>query len=55
MSKKYNKKFKLNVVKLVQEKRLTCSQVSNHLGMGLSSLHRRLKEVETHGSSIATR
>lgn len=51
MSRKYNKEFKLNAVKLVLEKKLTCIQVSQDLGIGLSSLQRWLREVETHGNS----
>ncbi len=51
MSKKYDKEFKLNAVKLVLEKKLTCTQVSQDLGIGLSSLQRCLHEVEKHGKT----
>lgn len=51
MSRKYDQEFKLNAVKLVQEKRLTCRQVSENLGIALSSLYRCLNEVETYGGS----
>ena len=53
MSRKYDKEFKCNAVKLVLEKKLTCIQVSRDLGIGLSSLQRWLREVEKHGSSNA--
>lgn len=51
MSRKYDKEFKLNAVKLVLEKKLTCMQVSQDLGIGLSSLQRWLHEVAKHGST----
>lgn len=51
MSRKYDKEFKLNAVKLVVEKKLTCTQVSQDLGIGLSSLERWLREVKMHGKN----
>lgn len=51
MSRKYDKEFKLNAVKLVLEKKLTCTQVSQDLGIGLSSLERWLHEVKKHGKN----
>ena len=54
MSRKYDKEFKLKAVKLVLEKKLTCTQVSQDLGIGLSSLQRWLHEVEKHGKTNAS-
>ena len=51
MSRKYDKEFKLNAVKLVLEKKLTCAQVSQDLGIGLSSLQRWLHEVKKYGKT----
>jgi transposase len=53
MSRKYDKEFKLNAVKLVLEKKLTCMQVSQDLGIGLSSVQRWLHAVGKHGSTHA--
>jgi transposase len=53
MSRKHDKEFKLNAVKLVLEKKLTCMQISQDLGIGLSSLQRWLHEIAKHGSANA--
>jgi transposase len=53
MSKKYNKEFKLGAVDLVLRKKLSCAQASQDLGIGLSTLKRWVKDVETHGVSQA--
>ncbi len=36
--RKYDKEFKLNAVKLVREQKLSVSQASHDLGIGLSTL-----------------
>ena len=53
MSKKYNKEFKLNAVDLVLRKKLSCAQVSQDLGIGLSTLKDWVKDVEIHGVTQA--
>lgn len=53
MSRKYDKEFKLNAVKLVLEEKLNYIQVSRDLGMGLSTLQRWVSEFKSYGISQA--
>lgn len=53
MSRKYDKEFKINAVKLVLEKKLKYTQVSQDLGIGLSTLQRWLSEYKAHGVNNA--
>jgi transposase len=47
--KQFDKDFKLNAVRLVQEKGLSIRQVSRDLGIGLSTLQRWTREIKAHG------
>lgn len=47
--RKFDKEFKLNAVKLVKQG-LTITQVSQDLGIGLSTLQRWVREIKLHGS-----
>jgi transposase len=53
MSKKYDKEFKLNAVNLVLERKITCTRVSQDLGIGLSTLQRWVSEYKSHGANNA--
>jgi transposase len=53
MSRKYDKEFKLNAVNLVLEKKITCTRVSQDLGIGLSTLQRWVSEYKSHGANNA--
>ncbi|MDQ8039643.1 MAG: transposase [Rickettsiella sp.] len=53
MVKKYTKEFKVNAVDLVLRKKLSCIQVSQDLGIGLPTLKKWVKSIETHGVNEA--
>lgn len=46
--RKFDKEFKINAIKLVKQG-LTITQVSQDLGIGLSTLQRWTREIKLHG------
>jgi transposase len=53
MSRKYDKEFKLNAVNWVLMEKITCTRVSQDLGIGLSTLQRWISEYKAHGAHNA--
>ena len=51
--KQFDKDFKLNAVRLVQENGLTIEQASKDLGVGYSTLQRWLREIKEYGKKSA--
>lgn len=51
MPRKYNIEFKINAVRLATEQGLTVKQVSQDLGVGLSTLERWISEHKQHGAA----
>jgi transposase len=51
--KQFDKDFKLNAVRLVQEKGLSLRQVSSDLGIGFSTLQRWSMEAKKYGHQNA--
>jgi len=51
MPRKYDLEFKINAVRLTKESGLTVSQVSQDLGIGLSTLERWISEHKQHGAA----
>ena len=51
MPRKYDLEFKINAVRLATEQGLTVKQVSQDLGVGLSTLERWITEHRKHGTA----
>lgn len=51
MPRKYDLEFKINAVRLATEQGLTVKQVSQDLGVGLSTLERWITEHRKHGAA----
>ena len=51
MPRKYDIEFKINAVRLATEQDLTVKQVSQDLGVGLSTLERWISEHKQHGAA----
>lgn len=51
MPRKYDLEFKINAVRLTRDQGLTVKQVSQDLGIGISTLERWITEHKQHGSA----
>jgi Transposase and inactivated derivatives len=50
MKKKYDREFKMNTVRLIQEEGKTVAQVAREMGLHENTLYRWLSEVKTDGT-----
>jgi transposase len=50
MTKKYNKEFKINTVRLVQDEGKTVAQVAREMGLHENTLYRWISEVKQDGN-----